>query len=97
LQNKVVAWRNQKLKGATLEGTLKHLEEEFEHLKSNPYDPLHIADIFILMMSLSEFVDFSMDEVATAISAKIAINENRSWKAPDEKGIIRHIEDTEIS
>lgn len=94
LQDKIVKWRDEK-GGSTLEGTLEHLVEESKDLKENPYDPLSLADVGILWMSACQRAGFSMEEMAEAISSKMAINESRLWET-DEKGIIRHIEESKV-
>jgi hypothetical protein len=94
LQTQIVKWRDEK-GGSTLEGTIKHLVEEAKDLEVNPYDPLSLADVGILWMSLCQRVGFSMEEMAEAISSKMAINESRLWQT-DEDGIIRHIEESKL-
>lgn len=92
LQTSIIQWRDER-GGSTLEGSLSHLIEEAEDLKENPYDPLALADVGILWMSICERAGFSMDEMAVAIDSKIKVNYSRLWEA-DDKGIIRHLIET---
>ena len=94
LQERIVDWSMNTLKDPPLDGTLRHLAEEVDDLRSNPYDPLALADVFILLMGICSKVGFSMDDMAVAVSSKQAINESRLWKEADEEGIIRHCEET---
>lgn len=45
------------------------------------------ADIFILLCALCGSYGFSLLE---AVKEKMAINDSRTWKAPDEQGVIEH-------
>ncbi len=94
LQTKIVRWRDSKV-GSTLEGSLEHLIEEAVDLKANPYDPLSLADVGILWMSICERAGFSMEEMEVAIASKMAINESRIWQT-DSKGVLRHLEETKV-
>lgn len=98
IQERVAIWRATELKkkGVTLEGTLEHLQEEVKDLVKNPYDPLALADVFILLMGVCDEVGFTMDEVLVAVESKQAINESRLWGDADDKGVIRHIEETKF-
>lgn len=95
LQDRIVAWRDEKL-DATVGGTIEHLGEEVADLAVNPYDPLSLADVGILWMSACNYAGFTMEEMQSAIEAKMSINESRLWKEADEKGVVRHIEETKI-
>lgn len=94
LQDKVVEWKQGK--NVTLEGTLEHLLDEIKDLRDNPYDVINIADVFILLLGVCDEVGFSIDEVSEAVAAKIAINESRLWGNPDERGVVRHIQETKM-
>lgn len=96
LQDTIVRWRDAQIKGSTVVGTVAHLGEEVEDLRENPHDPLALADIGILWMSLCEQVGFSMEEMKSAIEAKMVLNESRDWGEADDKGIIRHLKETKI-
>lgn len=96
LQARITTWRNNKLEGVTLESTLHHLAEEVEDLIEDPYNPLSIADVFILLMGVCDEVGYSMEDIAVAIESKCNINEARTW-LKDENGIFRHeIEETKF-
>lgn len=88
LQDRIVEWKKVSI-NSTLEGSIEHLIEEVVDLKKDPYDPLSLADCFILLMGISDEVGFSMDEMASAIVAKQTINEQREWEEADENGVIR--------
>lgn len=94
LQDRIVRWSNDTLGNPPLDGTLKHLAEEVRDLQENPYDPLALADVFILLMGICHKVGFSMDDMAVAVQSKQAINESRIWGEADEEGIIRHCGET---
>lgn len=96
LQDIVVEWRDNVLTDATLEGALNHLVREIKDLKKSPYDPLAIADVFILLISICQSVGFSMDEIKEAVAAKMAINESRLWGSADEEGVIKYIKETKL-
>jgi hypothetical protein len=89
LQDKIVEWKQGK--ETTLEGALAHLSEEVLDLKANPYDPLALADVGILWISICDEVGFSMEEMQEAIASKLAINNSTLWKA-DMDGILRRMD-----
>jgi hypothetical protein len=92
LQDKVGKWADSKLKGETsLEGMIRHLKEEVDHLLKNPYDPESYADVQILFMNIARVAGFTMDDLYLATEAKHTINLAREWAEPDEQGIVRHI------
>lgn len=91
LQDEIIAWRDSSLTGVTIDGIIEHLFEELAELREDPHNPLVLADLFILLMSLCEKVGFSMQEMAVAIHSKHLINVNRSWSAPDDFGVIKHV------
>lgn len=93
LQDSIIRWKEDK--DTSLEGSLKHLLEEVEDLSKNPYDPLSIADCFILLIGICDEVGYSMDEVAVAIESKMAVNFSRIWEK-DEDGVVRHIQETKV-
>ena len=95
LQDRISAWAIKKK--STTEGKINHLIEEIKDLKKNPYDIERQADVYILMMAISDDTTFTMDELAEAINAKQNINEARQWLEPDEQGVIRHVpEETKL-
>lgn len=94
LQDRIVSWSNETLKNPPLEGTVRHLAEEVRDLEKNPYDPLALADVFILLMGICSKVGFSMDDMLVAIESKQLINESRIWGEADAEGIIRHCGET---
>jgi len=89
LQSRIVIWRNKQL-DASLSGTVEHLREEVEHLASNPYDPFALADVYILLLSVTDYAGFSVEQMEEAIAAKQTINEQREWLSRDIKGVVRH-------
>lgn len=91
LQDKVGKWADSQWKGKeTLDGMIRHLNEEVEHLKENPYDPEAYADVFILFMNIARKAGFDMNEVCLATEAKHTINLAREWAEPNEQGITYH-------
>jgi hypothetical protein len=88
LQDKIDDWADER--GASMVGTLKHLQEEVEHLKGNPYDPLAIADVYILLLRVASRAGFSTEDMYLAAEAKHTINLSREWLEPDSDGVVRH-------
>lgn len=90
LQDRITAWKREVLGDPSLDGSLRHLEEEVRDLVSDPYDPYALADVLILFMGICQKVGFSMEDMYSAVEAKQAINESRLWAEADEFGVIRH-------
>jgi NTP pyrophosphatase (non-canonical NTP hydrolase) len=47
------------------------------------------ADVFFMLVQLSQTVGFDLRD---AVSAKFAKNLGRKWKEPDEHGVVEHLE-----
>lgn len=92
LQNKINDWSDKNFgRPSELTGTIEHLKEEVEHLKSNPYDPLALADVLILFLRVADLAGFDVTDLCLATEAKHTINQSRKWLEPDENGVIRHV------
>lgn len=81
---------------------LMHLEEEYDELTeafSNVGFPLldtevedvayEAADMVILLFRLAHICGF---DLLQAVERKMEVNRTRVWGAPDERGLIRHVE-----
>lgn len=91
LQDRIEEWSNRTFgENSSIEGLCAHLLEEMKHLTENPYSPEAHADVRILLHALERKAGYTVNDIYTAINAKMKINEARKWQEPDEKGIIRH-------
>lgn len=78
-------------------GCLAHLREEIDELEcaalSPRDDPAHeLADVFILAFQVAHLLRI---DAGAAVRAKMAENRRRTWGAPDERGVVRHVEPEE--
>ena len=88
IQNAINRWQNETFTHQqTITGLLNHLTKEVMELLEDP-SPEEAADCAILLCGLAGRMGFDLlDEVAK----KMAINEVRSWGAPDKDGVIEHL------
>lgn len=90
LQRQIGEWGERTFGEADPEAILAHLVEEVWELVGSQ-EPEEAADVAILLCQFAHRRGFSLrDEVIK----KHAINERRVWGAPDERGVVRHVEAT---
>jgi hypothetical protein len=82
-------WQNKQFPTATVESKFEHLLEEIEEVRENPYDPMELADCFLLIVGMMRKAGF---DVSTIVAEKLAINKSRKWGEPNELGFSKHIE-----
>ncbi len=79
---------------------MHHLKEECSELiealtAENPeaYNiEMEFADCFILLLRAASLYGMTFRDLLNLAIYKMAINKKREWGNPDEKGIVRHIE-----
>lgn len=85
-------WNRETFPGSTVKSKAEHLRREAIELAETPGDESEMADIFILWAGI---VDLLGVDYVRAIEKKMAKNYKRKWKAPDEHGVIEHLEEGE--
>ena len=88
-QREVHQWAGRTFKTQSVPSKLDHLEDEVRELKENPTDPMEMADILLLLLGIAEMQGVDLWEAA---QQKHAINQTRTWGAPDERGVSKHVE-----
>ena len=92
LQREIGAWGEATFghSAQTLDSLLTHLLIEAAELKTES-DLSRLreeaADMFILLCSLAHAAGFSLEH---AVAEKMTTNRARTWKQPDEHGVIEH-------
>ncbi|MGE0539731.1 MAG: dATP/dGTP pyrophosphohydrolase domain-containing protein [Dehalococcoidia bacterium] len=95
-QGEVSAWASATFGESTPDRVLTHLEDEVRELRAalERGDRLAIceeaADVHLLLLRLASMERFSLYQ---ASERKLAVNRTRTWGEPDERGIVRHVED----
>lgn len=97
LQNYVGGWQRLTFGTSTPLSMAKHLRREAEELVNELEQSQvavrpervngELADIFILCVGICYLLGVSLLE---CVIAKMAVNVNRKWKAPDKDGVIEH-------
>lgn len=89
----VVAWQRATFwppSLADVPSTVEHLKREIDELAASPTDTLEVADVFILLARLADNLSVDLKQ---AVAAKLTINRQRVWAAPDSLGITEHVRD----
>lgn len=93
----ITTWQSQTFPAATVQSKLAHLKEEIEEvlngIKNGETVAHEFADCILLLYGAAEKSGMSYMDIKRALWQKMSININRKWGSPDEKGIVRHIED----
>jgi hypothetical protein len=96
---KAAAFHRHTFPTATPRSVMLHLLEEVrdEILASEDglYDVEEYADVFILLAGGVTEIDHSLLSFREAVDKKIAKNAARTWREPDENGIVRHASEGE--
>ncbi len=72
---------------------LHHLAKEVRELIEAPDDQMEYADCLILLLDAYRMAGGSADELVESCYHKLEINQERTWGAPDENGVVEHIRD----
>lgn len=96
--NAIAKWQKETFGQATSLSKLSHLSEELKELtddlKNNAPDRrLEFADCFFLLFGAAAADGMSYSDIVNCIEEKFAINKARKWGTPDEKGVVKHVEE----
>lgn len=92
LQTDVGLWGMKTFGPGRPEAILAHLADELVELCIYR-EPEEAADCLILLLQFAHVSGFSLyDETAK----KMDINRRRRWGAPDERGVVRHVEEESV-
>jgi len=72
-------------------GPAKHLSKEALEVASNPTDLGEYADCQMLLWDMQRRAKISDEDLADAITVKLAINKSRTWPAPLDGEAREHI------
>lgn len=87
LYNAIIGWQHEVFPNNTAIGAANHLLEEAQELVNKVDDPMEIADIFILLLAVSDRNNIDLLE---AVYMKHKINLRRTFGPMDENGVRRH-------
>lgn len=73
---------------------LHHLKQEVDELIDAPKDLYEYADAALLLFDAARTEGYTLNDIYYAMSAKLAINRNRTWGPPDENGVRHHVKET---
>lgn len=91
-----LAWQAVTFRTRNAHSIAAHLRKEARELlgtddaPARVFDPNEMADVFLLLVALSN--ECGVD-LAAAAAAKLAINKTRTWGAPDAHGVVEHVKD----
>ena len=78
-----------------LKQEVKELIEAIEAPGIKPSDidkvEMEYADCFMLLFGSAMIAGYTLDDIATMIQDKLAINRNREWGKPDKNGVVKHL------
>lgn len=92
LQNEIADFTDRAFGQATPVSKLHHLAEEVQELIETPEDRLEWADCMILLIDAAKKAGYDMNDLYQAVQDKMEINKKRKWGAPDENGVVRHLD-----
>jgi NTP pyrophosphatase (non-canonical NTP hydrolase) len=96
LQNELGQWADATFGFRTPESLLNHLIEEVGEVREALTDESEWADCLTLLIdSYRLATGHTTNDLLDACFAKIEVNKKRTWNAPDENGISRHIKENE--
>jgi len=94
LQNELGEWADTTFGPRTVESLLNHLREELDEVIADPIDEHEWADCLQLLIDAYRLATGNTTEhLLDACFEKLEINKNRTWNAPDENGIFKHVKD----
>ena len=95
-QQNTQAWALEVFPGQTISGKFAHLMEELIEITENPDDTSEWADALILLLDAAALAGHTAEQLLDAAIEKMAVNRGRQWGEPDERGVIRHLDDGEV-
>lgn len=94
LQDELGQWADETFGPRTPLSLLHHLKEEVGELMDAPHDESEWADCLTLLIDSYRLqTGKNTDQLIDACFEKLDINKQRTWNAPDENGISRHIKE----
>ena len=91
IQKTIAEWSKETFKDSTILSNIEHLRDEIDEIEEFPENIEEWADVIILYMNAAYLSGHSMDEILIAVHKKFEKNKNRSWGEPDERGVVKHI------
>lgn len=70
---------------------IEALQREQSGVGEVPATHSEYADLMILLMNSAGSYGLSPDQLLFHVERKLKINRQRTWKAPDENGIMEHV------
>jgi hypothetical protein len=80
--------------GTRFYGVLDHIEKETEEIRANPKDLSEWCDLILLAIDGAWRQDFTPEQIAEGLEAKLTKNENRTWpdwRTAPEGQAIEHV------
>ena len=96
-QEQVGAWGDETFPHSTPASVVAHLMDEVGELAddiahaNNDGIPSEAADCFLLLLHTAHKCGFDLQEEA---ERKFLVNKGRRWGEPDERGVVRHVEES---
>lgn len=91
LQDDIGAFTDVTFPKSTPRSKALHLSEEAQEAAADPADISEWADCMILLLDGARKAGFDTAKLYDAVLAKMEVNKKRTWQAPDEDGVARHI------
>ncbi len=88
LQERIVNWADTNFPNRTTADVLLKLYEELGEYARDPKSALEFGDILILLLDVAHMNGI---DIQKAITEKMDINEQRSWKVDQNTRIMRHV------
>lgn len=77
--------------------SLYHLREEIDELIASPGDLTEWADVVLLLFDAARRRQITVQDIIVAAREKFEVNKRRKWRAPDENGVVRHVDTEDAS
>jgi len=92
----ITSWSRSTFPNGTVEGKVAHLVREVEEFRkayaaNDSSYCVEVADIFILLMGLSDLAGMRAIDLLAHVAAKMAENRDRKWNPPDHEGVTEHV------
>lgn len=72
---------------------LHHLAKEVKEALAAPHDVSEYADMMLLLIDAAKCAGFTARDLLDATYAKLEVNRQRKWQAPDADGVCLHVKD----
>ena len=92
-QKTMAEWSKNTFKNSSILSNIAHLRDEIDEIEEFPDNIEEWADVIILYMNAAYLSGHLMNDILVAVHKKFEKNKSRSWGEPDERGVVKHIDE----